>query len=88
MKLTEKKIKKRTLQGVVDKLSSKNTIKVRIEQKYPHTKYGKIIMRHKSYLVHVDDNKFQDVKIGDSVIIAESKPISKMKHWRLDSKLS
>ncbi len=76
----EKQQKKRTLIGNVVKISSKNTIKVRIEQKFPHVKYSKIIKTHKTYMVNYNEEK-QEVKVGDVVVIGECKPVSKNKRW-------
>jgi len=45
-----------------------------------HKKYEKYITSHKSYLVHFDG---QDIKVGQEVLIDQSKPISKRKRWRL-----
>lgn len=74
--------KQRSIIGVVTKLSSEKTIKVEIESKYPHPKYGKIIKKHKRYLVHVED-KFSNVKVGDVVLIGEIRPVSKNKYWEV-----
>lgn len=82
MAKTEKKLKKRTLEGEVVKVSSKNTIKVKIEQKFPHIKYSKIIKKHKTYMVNYNEEK-QPVTIGQKVVIGESKPVSKNKRWEL-----
>lgn len=70
----------RTLTGEVIKVSGKNTVKVRVEKKFPHPKYGKIIKEHINYLTH---STLEDVKVGDKVVIKESKPISKLKRWEI-----
>ncbi len=74
--------KKRVFEGEVVKLSTENTIKVRVESKYPHPKYGKIIKKHVSYLVH-NDGTHGDVVVGKSVKIQECPPVSKNKKWEL-----
>ncbi|MEP7103712.1 MAG: 30S ribosomal protein S17 [Candidatus Dojkabacteria bacterium] len=82
MKKTE--VKKRIIKGLegkVVKLTGDQTIKVRVERKYPHKKYGKIIKEHKNYLVHNPDNT--EVKLGQKVNIVPTKPISKTKSWLL-----
>lgn len=73
--------KQRQVEAIVTKLSSKNTIKVEIESKYQHPKYGKIIKSHRQYLVHVNDD--QEIKVGDKVIIGEIRPLSKNKYWEV-----
>lgn len=72
--------------GIVTALSSVNTIKVKVETKQPHPLYGKIMKSHKSYLT--DTLGFDgDINIGDEVVIAESKPISKLKKFVLVNKV-
>jgi ribosomal protein S17 len=46
-----------------------------------HEKYGKYITTNKKYLVHYEDTS--KLKIGDDVVISQSKPISKRKKWVL-----
>lgn len=77
----EEKKNKRKLTGVVIKLSSEKTIKVRVERKYPHPKYGKIVKEHRNYLVHNGNNT--EVNLNDEVEIQECRPVSKMKSWEL-----
>ena len=72
-----KKIKK-ILIGIVTKLGSTETMKVRVETKNLHGKYGKVVKSHKSYLVHVTD---AEVKVGDTVRITDARPFSKSKSW-------
>lgn len=74
----------RTLQGNVVKLSSTNTIKVRVEMKQRHPLYGKTIKSHKQYLVHCENS---DVQVGDVVVIAEARPISGNKNWSFLNKV-
>ncbi len=83
--MEENKANKKVLEGVVNKISSTNTIAVRVERKYPHTKYGRIVKSHKKYLVHIDN----DIKleVGDQVLITEMKPVSKRKSWKLLNKI-
>ena len=56
------------------------TIIVRVDQRTAHKVYKKIITRSKKYHVH-DENG--DAKVGDVVKIAETRPLSKLKRWRL-----
>jgi small subunit ribosomal protein S17 len=78
--------KKKTLEVIVEKISNDSTIKVKLERKYPHPKYSKIIKDHKSFLVH-NDGKVADLKIGDLVVVQQSRPYSKSKSWVLVSKV-
>jgi len=67
--------------GVVIKVSSEKTAKVRIERTYMHPKYKKQIKVCSNWSVHDD----LGVKIGDRVLIAETKPISKTKRHIIKS---
>ena len=64
--------------GCIVKLSGDKTIKVRVLFIYAHKLYKKTIKRYKHFLVH---NVFPNVCIGDEVLIAECRPLSKMKHF-------
>ena len=60
--------------------NSNKTIVVKVERKFRHPFYGKVISRSKKYHAHDEKNKY---KIGDVVRIIESKPISKLKTWEV-----
>ncbi|MCI4445066.1 MAG: 30S ribosomal protein S17 [Candidatus Aminicenantes bacterium] len=64
---------------VVAKNSSK-TVKVLVERLERHPLYKKTIRRKRIFMVHDEQEK---CKIGDLVRIVESKPISKLKRWRV-----
>ena len=69
---------KRILSGTVVSSNSNKTIIVKVTRRVKHKLYKKIISRSKKYHAHDEDNLF---KVGDSVKIVESKPISKLKSW-------
>ena len=69
---------RRVLTGIVVSDKADKTISVLVERTVMHNKYRKIIRRSKKYAVHDENNQF---KIGDSVEIMESIPISKSKRW-------
>ena len=71
---------KRQLIGEVVSTKMKNTIVVKVDRKFPHKAYKKLITRSKKYYVH-DFN--ESCGIGDMVRIVESKPLSKLKRWRV-----
>ncbi len=77
---TERTTRRKTRQGVVVSASADKTCVVRIEERKKHPLYGKMITRSKKMHVHDEDNT---VGVGDTVVIMETRPISKMKHWRL-----
>ena len=56
------------------------TIVVRVERRYPHPQYKKIVTSYKKFYAH--DEK-AEAKIGDTVRIEETRPLSKLKRWRL-----
>jgi len=69
-----------TRQGVVVSDKRDKTRTVRVEFQFRHPKYGKYLKRHSRF--HVDDPKNQS-RLGDQVEIANCRPISKTKSWRL-----
>ena len=69
---------KRILSGKVISSNSSKTIVVEVTRRVRHKLYKKIIKRVKKYHAHDENNYF---KVGDSVSIKESKPISKLKTW-------
>jgi small subunit ribosomal protein S17 len=78
------KIHRKRMQGVVTKLSSAKTIKVKVETVSRHPLYKKTIKSHKSYLVHCED---EAIKIKDKVMIEEGSPVSQHKSFYLVKKL-
>ena len=74
------KMTKRILQGEVVSNKNDKTIVVKVQRKFRHPFYGKVISRSKKYHAHDEKNKY---KIGDIVKIIESKPISKLKTWEV-----
>ncbi|QQG34970.1 MAG: 30S ribosomal protein S17 [Deltaproteobacteria bacterium] len=77
-----KKYKRFIKEGEVIKLSSNKTIIVRTMSTIKHPKYHKIIKRFSNYHVHDEDNNCQ---LGDKVEIRETRPLSKIKRWKLES---
>lgn len=79
MKETTQKItKKRELNGVVVSNKMKNTIVVSVKSYEKHPRYGKYVTYSKKYKAHDEGNT---KNIGDKVVIRESRPISKDKHF-------
>lgn len=72
--------RRRVLQGIVVSDKMTKTIGVRVERITRHPKYRKYVRRHKKYLAH-DENG--EARIGDTVEIRETRPLSKQKRWRL-----
>jgi small subunit ribosomal protein S17 len=70
--------KTRTGKVVGDKMNK--TIVVAVERRVAHEMYGKIIKRSKKFYVHDEKNEARE---GDTVRIQETRPLSKLKSWRL-----
>ena len=70
----------RTIRGVVASDKGNKTIKVVVEYQTRHPKYGKFLKRRTVLHAHDETN---DAKEGDTVEIAECRPLSKTKHHRL-----
>lgn len=66
--------------GVVVSDKADKTVVVKVARRFMHSRYNKFISTSKKYHAH-DENEV--AKIGDKVLIIESKPISKLKKWSL-----
>jgi small subunit ribosomal protein S17 len=73
---------RKTLVGFVSSRMGDKSVKVTIPYKTPHPRYHKVISRKTE--VHVHDEK-NEANIGDKVEIMETRPISRLKRWRLVS---
>ncbi len=71
---------KRVLSGVVVSDKMDKTVVVRVERRFTHPTYKKIIRRSKKYSAHDETNR---CKVGDVVTIRECRPISKNKCWEV-----
>jgi small subunit ribosomal protein S17 len=72
--------KRKDLIGIVTSISGDKSIKVTYNYKKPHSRYRKVINR--KTVVHVHDEK-NDARLGDRVEIMETRPLSRLKRWRL-----
>ena len=71
---------RKTRVGEVVSSSMNKTIVVRTITRVPHPKFGKIVKQMRKFYAHDEENK---AKAGDTVRIAETRPLSKLKRWRL-----
>jgi small subunit ribosomal protein S17 len=69
---------KRILQGIVVSDKADKTVVVDIERRFTHPILKKTVRRTKKYQAHDPENTY---KVGDRVVIEESRPISKTKRW-------
>jgi small subunit ribosomal protein S17 len=76
----EKRGKRKEMTGIVLNNNVDKTIKVLVERLAKHKKYKKYIRYRKQYMVHDPHNRCHT---GDKVRIIESRPISKLKVWRV-----
>ena len=70
----------RTIAGLVTSAKMQKTIVVRVERLEKHPKYGKFLRRHSRFKAHDEKG---DAKEGDIVAIAQTRPLSLTKRWRL-----
>jgi small subunit ribosomal protein S17 len=71
---------RKTRVGEVVSSSMNKTIVVRTTTRVPHAKFGKIVKQMRKFYAHDEENK---AKAGDKVRIMETRPLSKLKRWRL-----
>ena len=71
-------VKKRV--GIVVSNKMDKTVVVKVETRLPHSRYSKIISKTKKYLAHDSVN---ECNVGDQVLIQETRPLSKRKHWEI-----
>ena len=67
-------------QGVVVSTAGDKTAVVKVEERKKHPLYGKMMTHSKKFHAHDEDNT---AGVGDTVTIMETRPISKLKRWRL-----
>jgi small subunit ribosomal protein S17 len=67
-------------EGKVVSAKMAKTVTVLVERKYRHPEFNKVIVRGKKYYAHDEDNQ---VKEGQRVKIIETRPLSKLKRWRV-----
>ena len=71
---------RKTRTGEVVSSGMNKTIVVRTVTRVPHPKFGKIVKQMKKFYAHDEQNQ---AKTGDRVRIMETRPLSKLKRWRL-----
>ncbi|RPH06751.1 MAG: 30S ribosomal protein S17 [Alphaproteobacteria bacterium TMED194] len=73
---------KRILSGTICKATNKKTVVVEVERTFKHPIYKKYIKRSKKYHAHDETDA---LRVGDKVMIEETRPISKLKTWKVVS---
>jgi small subunit ribosomal protein S17 len=77
---TATRLRRKTRTGEVVSSRMNKTIVVRTVTRVPHPKFGKIVKQMKKFYAHDEQNQ---AKPGDTVRIMETRPMSKLKRWRL-----
>ena len=78
--MTTERNRRKVRQGVVVSTAGEKTCVVKIEERKKHPLYGKMITQSKKLHAHDEENA---CGVGDTVVVMETRPLSKMKHWRL-----
>jgi small subunit ribosomal protein S17 len=77
--MEERALRKERL-GIVTSTKMDKSIVVSVERREKHPKYGKFIKKTKKFMAHDDKN---ECGVGDTVRIMETRPLSKLKRWRM-----
>ena len=72
--------RRKSREGTVVSASMDRTAVVMVTEQVRHRRYNKTVRRHKRLYVHDEDN---DLNVGDRVRVSETRPLSKLKRWRL-----
>ena len=72
--------RRKVREGMVISSSGDKTAVVSVVERVRHAKYAKTVQRSKRLYVHDEENA---AAVGDKVLIAETRPVSKLKRWRL-----
>ncbi len=78
--MSEERNRRKVRQGVVVSAQNDKTIVVQIRERKPHRVYGKMMTSTKKLHAHDENN---EAGVGDTVRIMETRPVSKLKRWRL-----
>lgn len=66
--------------GIVTSEAMEKSVVVKVERRVKHPKYGKFVKLSTKFMAHDEKN---DAHVGDTVRIMETRPISKLKRWRV-----
>ncbi|MBS0656159.1 MAG: 30S ribosomal protein S17 [Verrucomicrobia bacterium] len=72
--------RRKVRKGVVVSNKMQKTVVVRVDRTIRHPRYEKVVIRSKKYYAHDETNS---ARIGDVVTIMETRPLSKLKCWRV-----
>lgn len=77
--MERKECKRKIREGVVVSNKMEKTVTVKVDRKIRHPQYDKVILRGKRYYAHTET----EIPMGAKVVIAETRPLSKLKRWRV-----
>ena len=72
--------RRKVREGIVTSNAMDKTAIVTVTSRKPHRLYGKTVQQSTKLYTHDEDN---DLKVGDRVRVAETRPLSKLKRWRV-----
>ena len=72
--------RRKVREGLVVSTSMDKTAVVAVVERVRHSRYAKTVQRTKRVLAHDDAN---DLRVGDRVRVSETRPLSKLKRWRV-----
>jgi len=75
-----KPLTRKVKEGVVIANKMSKTVTVRVDRTVRHSQFEKVIVRGKKYYAHTEKD---DIEVGAKVRIVETRPLSKLKHWRV-----
>ena len=81
---TEERSQRKVREGIVISDKMENTVVVAVVDRVSHPRYGKTVQRTKKLYAH--EEKFE-AKMGDRVRVIETRPLSKLKRWRVEEVL-
>lgn len=67
-------------EGVVLSNKMDKTVTVKVSRRIRHPRYQKVVVRYKTYYAHDESNALE---VGQKVRISETRPLSKLKRWRV-----
>lgn len=85
MSAEENKSNRKVLTGIVVSDKMDKTVTVKVERRVQHETYQRYVNRQKTYKAHDEANEY---KVGDMVLIEESRPMSKTKRWKVLQRVS
>lgn len=78
--ITEERSLRKERIGIVTSTKMAKSIVVSVERREKHPKYGKFIKKTRKFMAHDEKN---ECGVGDTVRIMETRPLSKLKRWRM-----